>query len=56
MLPKYLGSDTCSVIYPFNSVFALSELVSHIVNDFVFLSEISIVYFLLFLFKEFAAL
>jgi hypothetical protein len=56
MLPKYFGSDTCSVIYLFNSVFALSELVPHIFNDFVFVSEISILHFLLVLLKEFAAL
>ena len=56
MLPKYLDSDICSVIYSFNSVFALSELLAHTVNDFVFVSEISILYFLQFVFKAFAAL
>jgi hypothetical protein len=55
MFPKYLDSDTWSVIYPFNSVFSLPESLPRVSFVFFFVSEIFILYFLLFLFKEFDA-
>lgn len=40
MFPKYLDADIWKVIYPFNSVFSISESLPHIALVFVFVSEI----------------